>query len=197
LIGAAAAKAAVNGRLVTPTRNESVDAEQSPTSPEDSSNVPLEGLHLLMDYRADEKPSYSYALITRFAILGSPFKSLSLGEIYTMLEAKFPWFARDDSKWRDSIRYNLSSNNWFVKTKRALHQPGVGNLWMVDEESTGGESISISSKIKKLILGQRIQALNAHAKVEAKAVPSWTPTMRTKMDQEMNRAPASFPFSIE
>ena len=137
LIGAAAAKVAVNGRLVNSSRNESADGGSASTSLQ-ASTPPLEGLHLLMDYRADEKPSYSYALITRFAILGSPFKSLSLGEIYIMLEAKFPWFARDDSKWRDSIRYNLSSNCWFVKTKRALHQPGVGNLWMVDEESTGG-----------------------------------------------------------
>ncbi|PVF95823.1 hypothetical protein CPB86DRAFT_557057 [Serendipita vermifera] len=124
LIGAAAAKASVNGKL--PAR--------APSHEED----PLEGLHLLMDYKSDEKPSYSYALMTRFAILGSPYKSLSLAEIYIMLEAKFPWFAREDNKWRDSIRYNLSSNNWFVKTKRALHQPGVGNLWTVDEESPGG-----------------------------------------------------------
>jgi hypothetical protein len=125
LIGAAAAKASVNGKL--PGRASSDDDD------------PLEGLHLLMDYKSDEKPSYSYALMTRFAILGSPYKSLSLAEIYIMLEAKFPWFAREDNKWRDSIRYNLSSNNWFVKTKRALHQPGVGNLWTVDEESPGGE----------------------------------------------------------
>lgn len=171
LIGAAAAKVAVNGRLVTPTCGESVDADLGRTSPEDSSNPPLEGLHLLMDFRADEKPSYSYALITRFAILGSPFKSLSLGEIYTMLEAKFPWFSRDDSKWRDSIRYNLSSNNWFVKTKRALHQPGVGNLWMVDEESTGGELMSIYRKTK-LIFDEWTQARNANAKAEVNQVLS-------------------------
>lgn len=120
-IGAAAAKASVNGRLPAIERPETYD-----------------GLHLLMDFGVDEKPTYSYALITRFAILGSPHKSLSLGEIYLMLEAKFPWFLKEEGKWKDSIRYNLSSNNWFVKTKRALHQPGIGSLWMVDEASPGG-----------------------------------------------------------
>ncbi|KIM28629.1 hypothetical protein M408DRAFT_23673 [Serendipita vermifera MAFF 305830] len=137
LIGAAAAKVSVNGRLPASARGGSADADLSPTSPISTSSS-LDGLHLLMDFKSDEKPTYSYALMTRFAILGSPYKSLSLGEIYTMIESKFPWFARDESKWRDSIRYNLSSNCWFVKTKRALHQPGVGNLWMVDEASPGG-----------------------------------------------------------
>jgi hypothetical protein len=99
----------------------------------------LDGLHMLMDYRENERPIYSYALMTRFAILGSPSKCLSLAEIYVMLEAKFPYFEHDQSKWRDSIRYNLSSNRWFVKTKRLLHQPGVGSLWKVDETSSGGE----------------------------------------------------------
>lgn len=121
IIGAAASKVSVNGRL--PDRN---DAETL-----------HEGLHLLKDCGVDQKPTYSYALITRMAILGSPFKALSLAEIYTMLEAKYPWYTKDD-KWRDSIRYNLSSNNWFMKTKRALHQPGLGNLWQVDEKSVGG-----------------------------------------------------------
>lgn len=122
-IGAAAIKKSVNGKLL------GASGQKDDT---------FDGLHLLMDFDPDQKPSYSYALITRFAILGSPYKSLSLGEIYMMLEAKFPYFAKDESKWRDSIRYNLSSNNWFVKTKRALHQPGIGNLWKVDEESPGG-----------------------------------------------------------
>ncbi|KAG8817347.1 Forkhead box protein F2 [Serendipita sp. 401] len=122
LIGYAAGKVSVNGKL--PAKG-----EEDPTS---------EGLHLLMDCDPDKKPSYSYSLITRFAILGSPYKSLSLSEIYMILEAKFPWFAKEEMKWRDSIRYNLSSNNWFVKMKRALHQPGVGNLWKVDEQSIGG-----------------------------------------------------------
>ncbi|KAG8834316.1 Forkhead box protein I2 [Serendipita sp. 399] len=122
LIGYAAGKVSINGKL--PARG-----EEDPTA---------EGLHLLQDCDPDKKPSYSYSLITRFAILGSPYKSLSLSEIYMILEAKFPWFAKEEMKWRDSIRYNLSSNNWFVKTKRALHQPGVGNLWTVDEQSIGG-----------------------------------------------------------
>lgn len=102
----------------------------------------LDGLHMLMDYKEGERPIYSYALMTRFAILGSPYKSLSLAEIYVMLEAKFPWFQKEEGKWRDSIRYNLSSNRWFVKTKRQLHQPGVGNLWKVDENSLGGTFVN-------------------------------------------------------
>jgi Forkhead domain len=135
-IGAAALKKSVNGKL-----------------PESSSqkDETFDGLHLLMDFDPDQRPTYSYALMTRFAILGSPYKSLSLGEIYMMLEAKFPYFAKDESKWRDSIRYNLSSNNWFIKTKRALHQPGIGNLWRVDEESLGGEPFLFSARSLHLI----------------------------------------------
>lgn len=193
LIGAAAARASVNGRLVTPTRSQSIDADQSPTSPVTSSSA-LEGLHLLTDFKSDEKPTYSYALMTRFAILGSPYKSLSLAEIYTMIESKFPWFARDESKWRDSIRYNLSSNCWFVKTKRALHQPGVGNLWMVDEASTGGMLLLHVVPLCS-IFNVSDQVLNAPAKVVAKGVPSLKTT--TTMALVTNRDQASYLLSTE
>ncbi len=50
---------------------------------------------------SQEKPPYPYTTILRFAILGSPRKKLTLGEIYETMENRFPWFKNNTDKgWK-------------------------------------------------------------------------------------------------
>ena len=75
----------------------------------------------------------AYVTLIRFAILGSPHKRLTLGEIYEALERRFPcvasvgapahrrrYYRTAGKGWRNSVRHNLSLNKCFKREARHI-----------------------------------------------------------------------------
>lgn len=65
-------------------------------------SAPL-SLDSLPSYPPDQKPPFSYPVLIRLAILGSPQKRLLLSQIYSAIEDKFPWYRDSAPKaWKVS-----------------------------------------------------------------------------------------------
>ncbi|PWN48202.1 winged helix DNA-binding domain-containing protein, partial [Violaceomyces palustris] len=81
-----------------------------------------------------EKPPYAYTDIIKVAILKSPGKKLTLSQIYSEIEKKFPWFASPfaGAGWKNTLRHNLSTQPCFVKLEREYGQVGKGHYWTFD-----------------------------------------------------------------
>jgi len=52
-----------------------------------------------------------------------------LGDIYQYVLDNFPYFRWRGQGWRNSVRHNLSLNDFFIKSGRAAN--GKGNYWTV------------------------------------------------------------------
>ncbi len=63
----------------------------------------------------NEKPPYSYVALCAMAIQNSATGMLTLNEIYRFITNSFPFYKTNSSKWRNSLRHNLSYNDCFVK----------------------------------------------------------------------------------
>jgi hypothetical protein len=75
------------------------------TSGGGQSTAPL-SLDSLPSYPPDQKPPFSYPVLIRLAILGSPQKKLLLSQIYSAIEEKFPWYRDSAPKaWKVSHYY--------------------------------------------------------------------------------------------
>ncbi len=74
------------------------------------STAPL-SLDSLPSYPPDQKPPFSYPVLIRLAILGSPQKRLLLSQIYSAIEDKFPWYRDSAPKaWKVRFHSPLSFN---------------------------------------------------------------------------------------
>ncbi|KAH8922446.1 winged helix DNA-binding domain-containing protein, partial [Atractiella rhizophila] len=80
-------------------------------------------------------PSYPYSVLIRLAILGSPTKKLTLDDIYTAIETRFPFYKTAGSGWKQSVRHNLSVHQCFEKQRRPIFDPGKGSYWSVNESA--------------------------------------------------------------
>lgn len=85
--------------------------------------------------RRQEKPPYSYIALIVMAIQSSPGKRLTLSEIYTFLQQRFPFFRGPYQGWKNSVRHNLSLNECFIKLPKGLGRPGKGHYWTIDPAS--------------------------------------------------------------
>lgn len=55
----------------------------------------------LPNFPAEQKPPFTYPVLIRLAIMGSPQRRLLLSQIYAAIEDKFPWYTENASKaWK-------------------------------------------------------------------------------------------------
>ncbi|XP_056643597.1 forkhead box protein F-like [Diorhabda sublineata] len=108
----------------TTTNTNQNEADTKPTSSDKKSGI-----------RRQEKPPYSYIALIVMAIQNSPTKRLTLSEIYTFLQQRFPFFRGSYQGWKNSVRHNLSLNECFIKLPKGLGRPGKGHYWTIDPAS--------------------------------------------------------------
>ena len=85
-------------------------------------------------YESNSRPPYSYSALIAMAILSSSKKMLTLPDIYDFISDKFPFYRKDDKKWKNSIRHNLSLNKCFQKAPREDGVHGKGNFWIINPD---------------------------------------------------------------
>ncbi|CAF3326695.1 unnamed protein product [Rotaria sp. Silwood1] len=81
------------------------------------------------------KPPYSYVSLIRQAISSAIMQRMTLNEIYQWIVDSYPYFRTAPSKWKNSIRHNLSLNKCFKRLQRSTNDPGKGSYWAIDESN--------------------------------------------------------------
>ncbi|KAJ2904274.1 hypothetical protein MKZ38_008485 [Zalerion maritima] len=78
-----------------------------------------------------QKPPHSYATLIGMAILRSPYRRLTLSQIYKWISDSYSFYNAQDAGWQNSIRHNLSLNKAFIKQERPKDDKGKGNYWAI------------------------------------------------------------------
>ena len=115
---------------------------------------------------AEVKPPYSYIALITMAIEHSQLGMMTLNEIYSFIELRFPYFKDNTHRWQNSIRHNLSLNDCFVKVSRNAVKPGKGNYWALHPKAGdmfGNGSFLRRSKRFKTAGGGSKQSLDSNA----------------------------------
>jgi hypothetical protein len=111
----------------------------------------------------DGRPQHTLPVILRCAILGSPRKRLTIREIYSAMESKYPYYRTAGPTWKvsccvsnrsrsddtlllfmhptylqQSVRHHLSLNRLFERQARPATDPGFGSYWTVNLEAPPG-----------------------------------------------------------
>jgi len=72
----------------------------------------------LPNFPAEQKPPFTYPVLIRLAIMGSPQRRLLLSQIYAAIEDKFPWYKENASK---AWKVYLASFFFFMTESVILH----------------------------------------------------------------------------
>ncbi|EPR79347.1 Fork head domain protein [Spraguea lophii 42_110] len=86
-------------------------------------------------YIGSNKPQESYAHLITQAIISSKQRRLPLREIYRWIEETYPYFKISGTKWKNSVRHNLSVYDCFKKQSKEYGNKG--SFWTVDLERAG------------------------------------------------------------
>lgn len=91
------------------TSEEALDPEQSLRARLGLGKDGVLNLFALKDPGPAARPEYVYTILIQLAILGSPKRRLTLGEIYTAFEERFQWYRENshDVSWKVSGVPNL------------------------------------------------------------------------------------------
>ncbi|CAJ0893276.1 1148_t:CDS:2, partial [Entrophospora sp. SA101] len=76
------------------------------------------------------KPPFTYASLIGQAILSCSSKKMTLGEIYTWITYRYPYYKKDHKGWMNSIRHNLSLHSVFVKESN-VRNGRKGGYWTI------------------------------------------------------------------
>lgn len=79
------------------------------------------------------KPNLSFVDILKTIFLDNLNNKLTLTEIYTAIQIKYPYFQNHES-WKNSIRHNLSINKIFIKIPKNDEKISRGGYWALDSE---------------------------------------------------------------
>jgi len=105
----------------TTTATTTTTTTSSPTAPRKSNRRP-------------EKPPFSYIALIVMAIQSAQTKKMTLSEIYTFLQHRYPFFRSSYQGWKNSVRHNLSLNECFIKLPKAMGRAGKGHYWTIAPE---------------------------------------------------------------
>ncbi|KJA25028.1 hypothetical protein HYPSUDRAFT_135145, partial [Hypholoma sublateritium FD-334 SS-4] len=93
--------------------------------------TPLNLLSLPDEPHGTKTPKISDLI--KLAIWGSPGHKLTLRQIYTAIEDRYPSYkAATDKPWQRSIRHNLSLKAMFIRMERPVSHPGKGYYWKLN-----------------------------------------------------------------
>ncbi|KAK2460175.1 hypothetical protein APHAL10511_007854 [Amanita phalloides] len=126
-------------------------------------DVPI-NLGCLPDPPPGRKPSQAYPLLIKLAIYGSPQRRLTLQGIYEAIENRFEYFRKESrGAWKRSIRHNLSLNQVFRSSPRAITEPGKGSYWELDVSKGEGykRERKRNKKARRLPQGQGSESESA------------------------------------
>jgi len=120
----------------SPNKDSGIESDNSPVSSYTTENVNKSLREL--EKKADkikaskttttDKPSHSYIALIAMALLDSRDRKMTLGDIYRHIMDNHPYYNNEEKAWRNSIRYNLSINECFIKAGKD-ELAGKGNLW--------------------------------------------------------------------
>jgi hypothetical protein len=86
------------------------------------------------DYTEEQlqRPAANYVVLIHEAISAHPNKAMTLQQIYSAIERKYPYykFRTSTTGWQSSVRHNLGGHNAFVKKEK----DGKGWVWTIDPE---------------------------------------------------------------
>ncbi|NXI59290.1 FOXM1 protein, partial [Chloroceryle aenea] len=96
-----------------------------------------------------ERPPYSYMAMIQFAINSTEKKRMTLKDIYTWIEDRFPYFKHVAKPgWKNSIRHNLSLHDMFVRETSAN---GKISFWTIHPDAN--RCLTLDQVFKPLDLG--------------------------------------------
>eukprot|EP00795_Rhopilema_esculentum_P006379 gene6379-11817_t len=88
---------------------------------------------------ADKRPPFSYIYLCAMAIESAPKKMMTLREIYKFVSENFEFYRKSDSRWKNSLRHNLSFNDCFIKVstdeRRRFEKGRKGYYWTLHPNS--------------------------------------------------------------
>jgi len=81
------------------------------------------------DMSAYPRPQLSYARLAADAIKATADNKATVGDIYTWIVEKYPYYRVGAPWWKNCIRHNLSMKKCFIRTVSEL-----GNYWSLDQD---------------------------------------------------------------